>query len=256
MVRLSDLTYNSEICMRIALSGYGKMGKELEKAILDMQHEVVLRISSANAGAINDLAAVKPDVVIEFSTPATAVQNIYKCFESGIPVVVGTTGWYDELDEIKQRCLKGDHSMIYASNFSIGVNILFDINRKLARIMNHRPEYDVIVNEIHHTKKLDAPSGTAITIANGILDEFERKKKWILTSGKEQDDLLAIHSQRNGDVTGIHQVQYTSTADILELRHEARNRSGFVQGALLAASWITQRKGFYTMQDLLNLQDD
>src|SRR5262245_34455447 len=135
--------------MRIALTGYGKMGKELEKAALEMQHEVVMKISSANAEMINELSDVKPDVVIEFSTPATAVKNIYKCFDAGIPVVVGTTGWYDEMEEIKQRCLDGNHALIYASNFSVGVNILFEISRKLAKIMNHRPEYDVSITEIH-----------------------------------------------------------------------------------------------------------
>ena len=237
--------------MRIALTGYGKMGKELEKAALAKQHEIVMRISSGNAESIRELGVIKPDVVIEFSTPATAVNNIYKCFEANIPVVVGTTGWYDELEEIRKRCVSGNHSMIYASNFSIGVNILFDMNQKLARIMNGRNEYDVSIEEIHHTRKLDSPSGTAITIANGILDEIKRKQKWALASDIQQDNLLAIHSSRTGDVTGIHTIRYTSDVDILELKHEAKNRSGFVQGALLAAEWITKQKGFYTMQDLL-----
>ncbi len=242
--------------MRIALTGYGKMGKELERAAVEKQHEIVMRISSVNANAINDLVEIKPDVVIEFSTPATVVYNVYKCFEAGIPVVVGTTGWYDELPEVKQRCEQGGHSMIYASNFSIGVNILFELNRKLAKIMNSQQAYDVSIEEVHHTRKLDAPSGTAITIANDILDEFVRKKKWILDPDKNiPEDLLAIHSNRTGDVTGIHTIRYTSAADILELRHEALNRSGFVQGALLAAQWISTRKGFFSMQDLLNSPD-
>jgi len=243
--------------MRIALIGHGKMGKELEKAALSKQHEIVLVVTSANADDINKLNASHADVAIEFSTPGAVMHNINKCFDAHVPVVVGTTGWYDKIPEVREKCTKEGHSLIYASNFSIGVNILFELNRMLAKIMNNQPAYDVSIEEIHHTQKLDSPSGTGITIAKDILERIERKNKWVdIAPGAKQEnnispnDLL-IHSKRIGEVVGTHIITYASAIDKLELKHEAHSRVGFVQGALVAAEWISGKKGFYTMQDLL-----
>src|SRR4030095_4657551 len=233
--------------MRIALIGYGKMGKELEVAALQNQHEIVKVINSSNAHEIKNLEITQADVAIEFSTPVTVVDHIHTCFNAGIPIVVGTTGWYDHILDIRQKCLAGNHSLIYASNFSIGVNILFEINKVLAKIMNNQPDYDVTIEEIHHTRKLDSPSGTAITIANDIIDNLDRKKEWLLADDKEGNgNLLTINSKRTGDVVGTHIIKYHSKIDNLELKHEAASRAGFVQGALVAAEWITKRKGFFT----------
>lgn len=243
--------------MRIALIGHGKMGKELEKAALNNRHEIVSVITSSNSGELNRLSLSQADVAIEFSTPSTVVANIYKCFDAKIPVVVGTTGWYEHIPEIKRRCEGEGNSLIYASNFSIGVNILFELNRMLASIMQLQPAYEISIEEIHHTQKLDAPSGTAITLANDIVDRVERKKGWIDIDPEDDDENksrngdLKIHSMRMGDVVGTHIIRYSSKVDQLELRHEAHTREGFVQGALVAAEWLLSHKGFFTMQDLL-----
>jgi|SRR5688572_4226086 len=243
--------------MRIALIGHGKMGKELEKAALVKGHEVVLIITEENLQDFEKLSFVKPDVAIDFTTPATVIDHINKCFEAKIPLVVGTTGWYDKLSNVKQQCEAGGHSFIYASNFSIGVNILFEVNRMLAKMMNRQAEYDVSIEEIHHTQKLDSPSGTAITIAGDILDRLDRKQNWIGTESdyhKEHhtnSEDLVIKSARLDNVVGTHIITYQSAIDKLELKHEAASRAGFVQGALVAAEWIVGKKGFYTMQDLL-----
>lgn len=243
--------------MRIILIGHGKMGKELERAAQLQNHSIVHVIDSSNTSDINRLKLYEADVAIEFSTPATAITNIYKCFESNLPVVVGTTGWYEHIPEIKATCEKEQRSMIYASNFSIGVNILFELNRKLAGIMNKQKSYEISIEEIHHTQKKDSPSGTALTLAKDILELVERKKGWIELDpdGGENNhnhtNDLKIHSMRLANVVGTHIIRYVSEADQLELRHEAFSREGFVQGALVAAAWIAEKKGFYTMQDLL-----
>ncbi len=244
--------------MRIALIGHGKMGKELEQAAIAQKHEVVMIIRSNNATDINRLKLSQADVAIEFSTPATVVQNIHKCFDAHIPVVVGTTGWYDQIPEVKEACEKNGNSLIYASNFSIGVNILFELNRVLAKIMNHQPAYEVSIEEIHHTQKMDSPSGTAITLAKDIIEHIDGKKSWVDLDPDGADESrfragdLKINSMRMGDIVGTHIIKYVSEIDQLELRHEAHSWAGFVQGALVAASWIAGKKGFYTMQDLLH----
>ena len=238
--------------MKIALIGYGKMGKEIEKAAIDKGHEISMRLTSAEMkNAVPGLLA-NSDVAIEFTRPDAAYSNIKFCFDAGIPVVVGTTGWYEHLDEVKSTCEAGGKAILYASNFSLGVNILFEINRKLAKIMNQYPQYDVMIDEIHHTKKLDAPSGTAISLANGIIENIDRKNKWVNDDQASTDkSSLKIHSERIGEVSGTHIVKYISGNDVIELHHDAFNRSGFATGAVMAAEWIFGKTGCYTMNDVL-----
>jgi len=247
--------------MKIALLGYGKMGKIIEKIATDRKHEIVLIIDHDN---LHDLTAEnlqKADVAIEFSTPATVLSNIGHCFKAGLPVVVGTTGWYDQLALVKQQCEENNGTIIYGSNFSVGVNIFFHINKILAKMMNNYPYYDVQVEEIHHVQKLDSPSGTAITIAEGILDNLDSKKEWanVLTdaNGDSDDNLkadqLLIESHRIDSVPGTHTVIYDSEVDTLEFKHTAHNRNGFALGAVLAAEWIPGKKGFFSVTDMFNL---
>jgi len=192
------------------------------------------------------------DVAIDFSTPDTAVDNIMKCFNIGIPVVVGTTGWYEQLDSVIHDCRQRDDAALFvASNFSIGVNILFDINRRLASVMNRHPEYRVQIDETHHIHKLDAPSGTAITLAEGIIDNIDGKETWKLNI--DESDSVNIVAHREGEVSGIHQVTYQSDIDVLSIRHEAKSRKGFALGAVIAAEFLQDKRGYYTMDDLLNL---
>jgi 4-hydroxy-tetrahydrodipicolinate reductase len=248
--------------MKIALLGYGKMGKIIEKIATDRKHEIVLTIDYNN---LHDLTAEnlqKADVAIEFSTPGTALSNIRHCLNAGVPIVVGTTGWYDEIPALKQECREGNKTMIYASNFSVGVNIFFHVNRVLAKLMNNYPYYDVQVEEIHHVQKLDSPSGTAITIAEGILENLDVKQKWVnvLTDSNDNSDdnikadELLIESHRIDSVPGTHTVIYDSEVDTIEFKHTAHNRNGFALGAVLAAEWIKDKKGFYSVQDMFDLE--
>jgi 4-hydroxy-tetrahydrodipicolinate reductase len=246
--------------MKIALLGYGKMGKIIEKIAYDRKHEIVLKIGTANLDELTTENLQKADVAIEFSTPNTVLSNIEACFKAGIPVVVGTTGWHHEMAQIKEQCSYGNNALIHATNFSVGVNIFFHVNKLLAKLMNNYPYYDVQVEEIHHTQKLDSPSGTAITIAEGIIDNLESKKGWvnILTTDDAADDSnvpadqLLIESLRIESVPGTHTVIYDSEVDTIEFKHTAHNRSGFALGAVLAAEWIQDKKGFYTVQDMFD----
>jgi len=249
--------------MKIALLGYGKMGKIIEKIATDRKHEIVLKIDYDNLHELTAENLQKADVAIEFSTPATVLSNIKQCLNAGVPIVVGTTGWYDEIPALKQECQEGNKSLIYASNFSVGVNIFFHVNRILAKLMNKHPYYDVQVEEIHHIQKLDSPSGTAITIAEGILENLDTKQKWVnvLTdaNGDTADDNiktdeLLIESHRIDSVPGTHTVIYDSEVDTIELKHTAHNRNGFALGAVLAAEWIQDKKGFYSVADMFNLE--
>ena len=236
--------------MEIALLGYGKMGKEIASVAEDRGHEITVTIDSEAdwMEKIDDLR--RCDVAIDFSTPDTAVDNIMKCFNIGMPIVVGTTGWYDQLESVVHDCRQRDNAALFvASNFSIGVNVLFDINRRLADIMNHYPQYDVRVDETHHIHKLDAPSGTAITIADDIVDRLDRKDDWELDT--DDPDNLKVVAHREGEVSGIHQVTYESDMDILSIRHEAKSRKGFALGAVVAAEFLHDKKGYYTMADML-----
>ncbi|UKJ06990.1 4-hydroxy-tetrahydrodipicolinate reductase [Solitalea lacus] len=245
--------------MKIALLGYGKMGKEIEQIALQRGHEIVLKINDTNLEELTVNNLKQADVAIEFSTPSTVIGNIDLCFQAGTPIVVGTTGWYDELDEIASRCISEEKSLFYATNYSIGVNITFHINKVLAKVMNGFTDYDVQMEEIHHTQKLDHPSGTAITLAEGIIGNLDRKTKfegW-LNNGIEQKpnvstDTLLIEALREDAVPGTHTVTYISEIDRIDLRHEAFNRKGFALGAVVAAEWLKERKGVFTMKDLLS----
>lgn len=247
--------------MKIALLGYGKMGKMIEQIALERNHEIVLKITRENLYDLTLANLQQADVAIEFSTPHTVLSNITLCMDAGIPVVVGATGWYEKIQEVKNVCVERNAAVIYASNFSVGVNILFHLNKMLARIMNRFPDYEVQVEEIHHTQKLDAPSGTAITIAEGIMENMPVKEAWVnVVSGQVNDDSpvaitpnqLLIESHRIENVPGTHTVVYDSEVDTIEFKHTAHNRSGFALGAVLAAEWIKDRKGFFTAADLFN----
>jgi 4-hydroxy-tetrahydrodipicolinate reductase len=246
--------------MKIALLGYGKMGKIIEKIATDRKHEIVLKIDHDNLHELTTENLKKADVAIEFTMPGSVLGNIAKCFEAGTPVVVGTTGWYDELENIKQQCEENNNTLLYATNFSVGVNIFFKINKILAKLMNNYPYYDVQVEEIHHTQKLDSPSGTAITIAEGIIENIDAKKGWlnVLTTDDnntedniDQNELL-IESLRIDSVPGTHTVIYDSEVDQIEFKHTAHNRNGFALGAVLAAEWLHDKKGFHSVQDMFD----
>ena len=237
--------------MKMALIGYGKMGKEIEKIALNRGHEIVSIIDINNLQDFDSDAFESAEVAIEFTLPHTALNNYRKCFERNIPVVTGTTGWLEHLPEIKNACEKEGKTFFYASNYSLGVNVFFAVNKHLARIMNRFPDYDAVVEEVHHIHKLDAPSGTAITLAEGIIENIDRKNKWV--EGKEpQSGELGIRSIREGEVPGIHEVVYESDADIISIKHDAKNRKGFALGAVIAAEFTKEKKGFLTMNDILN----
>jgi 4-hydroxy-tetrahydrodipicolinate reductase len=243
--------------MKIALLGYGKMGKIIEKIATDRKHEIILKIDHENLHELTAENLQQADVAIEFTTPSSALNNIKHCFEANVPVVVGTTGWYAELETVKKQCEQGGHALLYATNFSIGVNIFFHVNRILARVMNNYPYYEVQVEEIHHTKKLDAPSGTAITIAEGIIDNLDAKTEWanvLVADDTNYDnidsDALLIESHRIDSVPGTHTVIYDSEVDSIEFKHTAHNRNGFALGAVLAAEWMQGKQGFHSIQDM------
>jgi len=245
--------------MNIALIGYGKMGKMIETIAVERGHQVVLKIDIDNLSDFTQENLAKANVAIEFTNPETAFANITRCIEYGIAVVSGSTGWYNRLEDAKQVCMKHNGTMLCTSNFSLGVNIFFEINRQLARIMNRFPDYSVEIEETHHTQKLDAPSGTAITLAEGIIDEISRIGKWDLhTIGTElapaHDENFAnltIHAIRRDSVPGTHQVKYSSETDDIEIVHTAHSRKGFALGAVLAAEYVHDKKGIFTMKDVL-----
>ena len=248
--------------MKIALLGYGKMGKIIEKIAISRKHEIVLTIDHDTLDDLTVENLQKADVVIDFTMPASVLGNIKHCFDAGVPIIVGTTGWYDQIPEIKQLCEQGNNTLLYGSNFSVGVNIFFHINRLLAKVMNNYPYYDVQVEEIHHTQKLDSPSGTAITIAEGILDNLKTKSEWVnvlTTDDKSDDDTvsnnqLLIESLRIDSVPGTHTVIYDSEVDTIEFKHTAHNRNGFALGAVLAAEWIQDKKGFYSVDAMFDFK--
>lgn len=235
--------------MDIALLGYGKMGKEIEQVIADRGHRVVLKVTSANAATITAADLQKAQVAIEFSTPHTVIGNISKCLDAGVPVVVGTTGWYGQLAGVEQACEEKNGTIFHATNFSLGVNLFFKLNTYLAGLMNKYPAYDVSMEEIHHIHKLDKPSGTAITLAEQIIAQTDRKEQWSID--RQGADILFIKDVREGEVPGTHIVRYTSLIDDIEIMHKAHNRKGFALGAVIAAEFIYNKKGIFTMQDLL-----
>lgn len=237
--------------MKIALLGYGKMGKAIEAYILEQgKDEVVLKIEAANQDELTTENLQKADVAIEFSTPQTAVKHIEACFEAGLPVVVGSTGWLADFERIKSACKANGNTLFYASNFSVGVNIFFELNRQLAKLMNTQTQYTAEIEEIHHTEKLDSPSGTAITLAEGLISNMDRKSKWE-NNVSDNAEVLPILSKREPEVPGTHTIRYDSEIDFISITHEAKSRKGFVQGAVLAAQWVYGKTGYFDMKDLL-----
>lgn len=236
--------------MKIALIGYGKMGKTIEQIALERGHQIVSIIDINNPEDFNSDAFRSADVAIEFTTPATAFNNYMKCFEANVPVVSGTTGWLDHITEIKEKCEKEGKTFFYASNFSIGVNIFFALNKYLAKVMNQFPSYDVKMEEVHHIHKLDAPSGTAITLAEGIVENMVRKDRWTLENPEKPTDIV-IHAVREGEVPGIHKITYNSDVDYITIEHHAKSRKGFALGAVIAAEYTCGKKGFLGMEDML-----
>jgi len=236
--------------MRIALIGYGKMGHAIEETAIEKGHQVVLRINIDNTEDFTKENIQKADVAIEFSHPKSAFENVKQCIEFGIPVVCGTTGWLHRYDEAVALCEKHNGALLVASNFSIGVNIFFEVNKKLAAMMQFHSDYDVTMEEIHHTQKKDAPSGTAITLAEQILENISRKKKWVNHLSDNSDELEII-SERIDPAPGTHKVKYASSIDDIEIIHTAHNRKGFAAGAVLAAEYVKGKYGVFTMKDVL-----
>ncbi|MCZ8167710.1 MAG: 4-hydroxy-tetrahydrodipicolinate reductase [Flavobacterium sp.] len=232
--------------MNIALLGYGKMGKVIERIALERGHAIVLRKTRQNSFEGLETA----DVAIDFSIPDAAVENITACLQNGIPVVSGTTGWLAQYEAMKALCEKQNGAFLYGSNFSLGVNLFFELNQKLAQLMAKFPQYAVDMEEIHHTQKLDKPSGTAITLAEGLLP-YTPFTQWSLED--EATDKLYIDVKRENDVPGTHSIFYRSAVDTIEIKHTAHNREGFAYGAVIAAEWLATRKGVFTMKDVLDL---
>jgi 4-hydroxy-tetrahydrodipicolinate reductase len=238
--------------MKIALIGYGKMGKAIEEIAVQRNHTAALKIDINNTDTFTAANLQQCDVAIEFTGPHSAVENISKCLDAGIPVVSGSTGWLEQWQQIKNKCEALNGSLLYASNFSVGVNIFFELNKKLAQLMNGHEEYAITMEEIHHTQKKDAPSGTAITLAEQVLENIPRKKKWINDVAKYPNE-LSIISKRIDPAPGTHAVKYSSAIDDIEIIHTAHSRTGFAIGAVLAAEFIAGKKGIYTMRDVLNI---
>lgn len=235
--------------MKVALIGYGKMGKTIERILLERNHEVV---ATFGREGIDEEKLKQADVAIEFTRPEAVFDNLSVCFNNKIPVITGTTGWLAKYDEAVKLCEENQSGFLFASNFSLGVNIFFEINKQLARIMNAYSNYDVQMQEIHHTQKLDAPSGTAITLAEQVIENLTRKEGWTLeeSHGNEQ---IHIEALREPEVPGTHSITYSSEIDEIEITHTAKNRDGFALGAVLAAEFMNGKTGVYQMKDVLNL---
>jgi 4-hydroxy-tetrahydrodipicolinate reductase len=231
--------------MKIILLGYGKMGKIIERVALDLGHQITARIDVDNA---SDFDTATGDVAIEFSHPDSAYDNVKKCIEKGVPVVCGTTGWLSRKTEIESLCIKSKGAFFYASNYSLGVNIFFKVNKYIAGMMNKLSEYEISMDEIHHTEQKDAPSGTAITLAEGILEQVTRKNKWVSQKTGKPGDLF-IESFRIDQVPGTHIVKFESPVDDIEIKHIAHSREGFAKGAVMVAEWLQGKKGVFSMDD-------
>lgn len=234
--------------MKIALLGYGKMGKAIEKIALDRGHDVVLKIGSKNLDQLTAENLQKADVAIDFSMPHTAFDFISKTIQAGVPTVSGTTAWLDKLPEVEELAKTEEVGFIYASNFSLGVNLFFEMNRRVAEIMNSQKDFSVSMKEIHHIHKIDKPSGTAITLAEGVFESHSNLNDWTLDN---ESNKLQIEVERTGEVPGTHLVEYTSAYDKITIEHEAINRNGFALGAVVASEWIVGKKGVFSMKDVL-----
>lgn len=234
---------------RIAIIGYGRMGKEIEMLLLSEGHTISVVIDNENDWKEKREQFINSDVAIEFSTPETTVENIKRCFQCHIPVVSGTTGWYHRINEVFSEAEKKQGNLIYGANFSIGANLFFMLNVQLAQWVNKLEQYDVEVEEIHHVKKIDAPSGTAITTAQLIIENLKRKNSWTMNNVPAQNEIKVI-AKREGDVAGIHKVSYDSPEDVIQIIHQAKNRKGLAKGALKAAVWLTENPGVYEFKDV------
>ena len=240
--------------MKIALIGYGKMGHIIERIALERGHEIVSKVDVDNQEEFDSEAFASADVAIEFTVPSKAVENYRKSWAAGVPVVSGTTGWNSVLPELKEEIAANGYTLFWASNFSLGVNLFFELNKRLAQMMNRYANYDVVMTEIHHTEKKDAPSGTAITLAEGILENLDRKSKWVLVDSQQStvNSQLGIEALREGKVPGTHIVKYDSEVDSITITHEAKSREGFALGAVVAAEFLVGKPaGFYSMSDLV-----
>lgn len=237
--------------LQIALLGYGKMGKAIEEIALKRGHKIVLKITDENLEDLTSENITKADVAIEFSTPASAVNNILFCLQNKVPVISGTTGWLHDLEKIEKECVEVNGAFLYASNFSVGVNLFFELNKKLASLMSAHTDYKIQIEEVHHTHKKDAPSGTAITLAEQIIELHPDIESWKNEVTKNNSELPII-SKRIDEVPGTHSVKYGSDVDEIEIIHTAHNRSGFATGAVLAAEYVHDKKGIFTMKDVLH----
>ena len=238
--------------MNIALIGYGKMGKAIETIAIEKGHQIVLKIDIDNAADFNQENISKADIAIEFTGPHSAFNNVMKCLELGIPVVCGSTGWLDKFETATNFCKEKKGALLYASNYSIGVNLFFEINKYVAQLMSAHKEYNVVMEEIHHTQKKDAPSGTAITLAEQVLAAIQQKKQWVNEVSTHPED-LSIVSKRIDPAPGTHTIKYTSAVDDIEIIHTAHNRIGFAGGAVLAAEFIHGKQGIFSMKEVLGL---
>lgn len=238
--------------MKILILGYGKMGKAIEEIAEERGHTIAHKININNTQALKFIDSSQIDVAIEFSQPDAAFENIRFCLNNNIPVVCGTTGWLDKKPQVETLCKEKNGSFFYASNFSLGVNLFFRLNEILAEMMNHHPNYKSKITEIHHTEKLDAPSGTAITLAEGIINNHTSKNTW-LNEPSTDESVLSIISKRKPDVPGTHIVKYISDIDQVEIRHTAKSRTGFALGAVLVAEWIVDKPGVFSMKDFMKL---
>jgi 4-hydroxy-tetrahydrodipicolinate reductase len=236
--------------MKIAILGYGKMGQEIERIAILRKHEVTLIIDSVEDWEKVGSRLGEADLAIEFSQPDTVLDNIYRCFDANVPVVVGTTGWYEDVEQVRKDCLDHGKTIFFSTNFSIGVNLFFELNRKLAELMSKWVDYEISIEETHHIHKQDAPSGTAIVLANDIIRNSGRKEKWVKEMTENPEE-LGIQSFRTENVPGTHKIKYESDNDSIEIIHTAKNRRGFAIGTLLAAEWLLGKKGIYEMKDLL-----
>ncbi len=237
--------------LSVAIIGYGKMGKEIENVSLEAGHNITCIIDNDDDWLKYESWLKKSDVAIEFTTPETVVDNIKKCFDIGVPVVTGTTGWQSQINEISELCNEKNQTLFYASNFSLGVNILFELNKKLAQIMSNLNDYSLEIEEVHHTQKLDSPSGTAVCLANDIIKINKKFNNWKLIPENITEYDIPIKAIRKNNIFGVHEISYKSGIDSIKLSHSAANRKGFAKGAITAAEWVVNKKGVYTMQDML-----
>lgn len=238
--------------MNIALLGYGKMGHIIESVAIQRGHSIVMHIDSEDEWQTHGNKLSLCDVAIDFSTPESAIGNIHKCFVAKVPIVCGTTGWHNQLEAIRNECLATGNTLFFASNFSLGVNLFFELNRHLAKMMNNYSEYTAGIEEIHHIHKLDSPSGTAITLAHDLIENIDRLTAWSNNTTHAANE-LPVRSIREGEVTGIHTVSYDSEADTIEIKHTAKSRKGFALSAVLAAEFIHGKSGFFGMKDMLGI---